>query len=137
MKFTDQQLKELEDLKNMSDEDIDFSDIPEILEYNNAKRGVFYNMNEANKKLPKSGIMHNSVMLRKILDRNPKVGEMDKSHVLALLDKALREAYGIGTVNAVGHYEDTGIAILNGKLVKLETTEPIWKYLDQSGNVIP
>ena len=46
MELTDKQRKELEDLKNMSDDDIDFSDIPEILDFSNAKRGLFYNMNE-------------------------------------------------------------------------------------------
>ena len=134
--LNEQQRKELEDLKNMTDEDIDLSDIPEILDWTNAKRGMFYNMNEVNQKLPKTGILHNSVMLRKVLDRNSKIGDMDKSHVLALFDEALSEAYGIGTVNAVGDYKDTGIAMLNGKMVKLKTEESIWKHLDNMGNVI-
>ena len=112
MELTDQQRKELEDLKNMPDEDIDLSDIPETLDWsNNAKRGVFYNMNEVNEKLPRGGILHNSVMLRKILNKNPKIGEMDKAHALAILDAALDEAYGIGMMNAEMHYKDTGIAM--------------------------
>ena len=42
MKLTEQQKAELEALAAMKDEDIDFSDIPEIKEFSNPRRGVFY-----------------------------------------------------------------------------------------------
>ena len=39
--LTPRQIAELEELANMSDEDIDFSDIPEITEFSNPRRGAF------------------------------------------------------------------------------------------------
>lgn len=41
-KLTKKQLEELEALKNMSDEEIDTSDIPEIQDWSQAKIGQFY-----------------------------------------------------------------------------------------------
>src|SRR5690606_36885598 len=41
-KLTKKQLEELEVLKNMSDEEIDTSDIPEIQDWSQAKIGQFY-----------------------------------------------------------------------------------------------
>ena len=42
--MTDQQKAELAALAAMSDDEIDTSDIPEITDWSNAKRGVFYRM---------------------------------------------------------------------------------------------
>ena len=41
-KLTDQQKRELEALNNMPDEEIDFSDIPEIRDWSGFKTGLFY-----------------------------------------------------------------------------------------------
>lgn len=41
-KLTKQQAEDIERLKNMKDEDIDYSDIPEITDWSNAVRGKFY-----------------------------------------------------------------------------------------------
>ena len=41
-KVTGRLAKELENLKRLKDEDIDFSDIPEKLDWTNAVRGKFY-----------------------------------------------------------------------------------------------
>ena len=40
--LTEQQKADLERLRNMPDEEIDTSDAPEILDWSNAKRGMFY-----------------------------------------------------------------------------------------------
>ena len=88
----------------------------------------------SNKKLPESGIMHNSVMLRKILDRNPKIGEMDKTHVLALLDASLREVF-IAGIKQDG--DNLIISAASPILTHYETNDSIWKHLDNMGNVIP
>ena len=42
--MTDQQKAELAALAAMSDDDIDTSDIPEVTDWSNAKRGVFYRL---------------------------------------------------------------------------------------------
>ena len=42
VELTEQQKADLERLRNMPDEEIDTSDIPEILDWSNAKRGMFY-----------------------------------------------------------------------------------------------
>ena len=44
--MTDQQKAELAALAAMSDDEIDTSDIPEVTDWSNAKRGVFYRMNK-------------------------------------------------------------------------------------------
>ena len=41
-KLTDKQRAELKTLKELPDELIDTSDIPEVVDWSNAKRGVFY-----------------------------------------------------------------------------------------------
>ncbi len=41
-KLTKQQAEDIERLKNMKDEDIDYSDIPELTDWSNAVRGKFY-----------------------------------------------------------------------------------------------
>jgi len=41
-KLTKQQAEDIERLKKMKDEDIDYSDIPELTDWNNAVRGKFY-----------------------------------------------------------------------------------------------
>ena len=40
--LTEQQKADLERLRNLPDEEIDTSDAPEILDWSNAKRGMFY-----------------------------------------------------------------------------------------------
>ena len=40
--LTESQKADLERLRNMPDEEIDTSDAPEILDWSNAKRGMFY-----------------------------------------------------------------------------------------------
>lgn len=40
--LTKEQRAQLERLRNMPDEEIDMSDAPEILDWSNAKRGMFY-----------------------------------------------------------------------------------------------
>ena len=40
--LTEQQKADLERLRNLQDEEIDTSDAPEILDWSNAKRGMFY-----------------------------------------------------------------------------------------------
>ena len=40
--LTEQQIADLERLRNMSDDDIDTSDAPVTLDWKNARRGVFY-----------------------------------------------------------------------------------------------
>ena len=42
IELTEQQKVDLERLRNMPDEEIDFSDAPEIVDWSNAKRGMFY-----------------------------------------------------------------------------------------------
>lgn len=42
VELTQQQKEDLERLRNMPDEEIDTSDAPEILDWSNAKRGMFY-----------------------------------------------------------------------------------------------
>ncbi len=42
IELTEQQKADLERLRNMSDDEIDTSDIPETLDWSNAKRGMFY-----------------------------------------------------------------------------------------------
>ena len=42
IELTEQQKADLERLRNMPDEEIDTSDAPEILDWSNAKRGMFY-----------------------------------------------------------------------------------------------
>jgi hypothetical protein len=42
MKLTKSQAKKIRALKHMKDEDIDFSDIPEKTDWNNAVMGKFY-----------------------------------------------------------------------------------------------
>lgn len=42
MKLTDKQRKELEAIRNLPDEKIDTSDIPEVLDWSNARRGLLY-----------------------------------------------------------------------------------------------
>ena len=42
--MTDQQKAELAALAAMSDDEIDTSDIPEVTDWSNAKRGVFYRL---------------------------------------------------------------------------------------------
>ncbi|MXZ92456.1 MAG: hypothetical protein F4W95_04390 [Chloroflexi bacterium] len=42
--MTDQQKAELAALAAMSDDEIDTSEIPEVTDWSNAKRGVFYRM---------------------------------------------------------------------------------------------
>ena len=42
VELTEQQKADLERLRNMPDEEIDTSDAPEILDWSNAKRGMFY-----------------------------------------------------------------------------------------------
>ncbi len=44
--LTEQQKADLERLRNMPDEEIDTSDAPEILDWSNAKRGMFYRPNK-------------------------------------------------------------------------------------------
>ena len=44
MKLTEQQKAELQALAAMKDEDIDFSDIPETLDWSNAIRGAFHQL---------------------------------------------------------------------------------------------
>lgn len=41
-KLTKQQAEDIERLKKMTNEDIDYSDIPEITDWSNAVRGKFY-----------------------------------------------------------------------------------------------
>ena len=42
IELTNQQISDLERLRNMPDEKIDTSDTPEILDWSNAERGMFY-----------------------------------------------------------------------------------------------
>lgn len=42
VELTQQQKEDLERLRKMPDEEIDTSDAPEILDWSNAKRGMFY-----------------------------------------------------------------------------------------------
>ena len=47
-RLTPEQEQELQSLAQMSDEEIDFSDIPETLDWSGAKRGMFYRANTGN-----------------------------------------------------------------------------------------
>ena len=42
IELTERQKADLERLRNMSDDEIDTSDIPVVLDWKNARRGVFY-----------------------------------------------------------------------------------------------
>ncbi len=42
IELTEQQKADLERLRNMPDDEIDTSDIPETLDWSNARRGMFY-----------------------------------------------------------------------------------------------
>ena len=47
-RLTPEQEQELQSLAEMPDEEIDFSDIPETLDWSGAKRGMFYRATSAN-----------------------------------------------------------------------------------------
>ena len=42
MKLTDKQKRVLEAIRNLPDDEIDTSDIPEVLDWSNARRGLLY-----------------------------------------------------------------------------------------------
>jgi hypothetical protein len=50
-KLSTASLRELEALAAMRDEDIDFSDIPEVLDWSGSKRGLFYQLIKRRPKL--------------------------------------------------------------------------------------
>ena len=57
--LTPQQQAEIDALKAMPDDEIDTSDIPEVTDWSNAKRGMFHRLKEGLPPPPGKGASHN------------------------------------------------------------------------------
>lgn len=56
--LTPRQKAEIDALKAMPDEKIDTSDIPEVVDWSNAKRGMFHHLKEGLPPPPRTGASH-------------------------------------------------------------------------------
>ena len=57
-KLTPEQQAEIDALKTMPDDEIDTSDIPEVTDWSNAKRGMFHRLKQGLPPAPDKGTRH-------------------------------------------------------------------------------
>ena len=70
-KLTSEQQAEIDALKAMPDDEIDTSDIPEVTDWSNARRGMFHRLEQGLPPPPREGVSHKPDKRRAVSPETP------------------------------------------------------------------